>query len=110
MFIFIRRNFSVGGPIYQKLNLSLDKLIICNYITYGDNGYMKRKFCSGFGFRANNVLYAAVLALQKKKAAYGYEIVEGLFKMMTREKTARYEMAMEDKIPAVKIKLWETLN
>ncbi|MCD6245814.1 PadR family transcriptional regulator [candidate division WOR-3 bacterium] len=39
---------------------------------------MKRKFCSGFGFRANNVLYAAVLALLKKKSTYGYEIVEEL--------------------------------
>ncbi len=60
---------------------------------------MKRKFCSGFGFRANNLLYAAVLALLKKKSTYGYEIVEELSEIVTREKTAKYKVKRGAKSP-----------
>ncbi len=37
-----------------------------------------RKFCSKFGFKMNNIIYAAFLAMLMKKPLYGYLLVEGL--------------------------------
>ncbi|NIA23148.1 MAG: hypothetical protein GWP03_03185 [Proteobacteria bacterium] len=51
---------------------------------------MKRKFCSGLGFKANNTIYAAILSLLIKKSSYGYEIVEELSNLGISQQSLPY--------------------
>ncbi len=38
----------------------------------------RKKFCGKFGFKMNNIIYAAFLAMLAEKPLYGYLLVEGL--------------------------------